>query len=66
MSGPISTLELRRTLGLCSRCCRKLMPHEKELEGVGGSYVRCDRCTNEIVSGRYQVSNTHKNPTKEE
>lgn len=48
MSGPLSTLQLRRNLGLCARCAHKLTERERALEGIGGSFVRCDRCTEEL------------------
>jgi predicted amidophosphoribosyltransferase len=46
-------LDQRRALGLCSLCGGRLTDKERALEGVGGSYVRCDDCVNELMHDPY-------------
>ncbi len=41
-------LDERRAAGLCAMCGEPLTEKEKALEGVGGSYVRCDDCVRDI------------------
>jgi hypothetical protein len=42
-------LDYLRSNGLCSICREPLTDKEKTLEGVGGSYVRCNECVAEYV-----------------
>lgn len=42
-------LDERRANGLCAMCGEPLTEKEKALEGVGGSYVRCDRCVRVVL-----------------
>jgi predicted amidophosphoribosyltransferase len=44
----VPDLDYLRANGLCSMCREPLTEKEKALEGVGGSYVRCDECVQEI------------------
>lgn len=46
-----SLLKERSRNGLCSLCGAPLTEKEKALEGVGGSYVRCDECVQSIMRG---------------
>jgi hypothetical protein len=48
-----SALDERRAKGLCAMCGEPLTEKEKELEGVGGSYVRCDECVRQIAAGSF-------------
>jgi hypothetical protein len=50
------TLDERRAAGLCSMCGERLSETEKALEGVGGSYVRCDECVREIQRGDWLMA----------
>lgn len=55
MSEPILTdslLDERRRMKLCARCGNTLTKREAALEGVGGSYVRCNRCVRELMRER--------------
>ena len=51
-----SLLDDRRAKGLCSMCGEPLTEKEKALEGVGGSYVRCDECVREIQRGDWNMA----------
>ena len=45
------SLDEKRERGLCAMCGEPLTERERALEGVGGSYVRCDECVREIQRG---------------
>lgn len=47
-AAPKRDLDYLREHGLCATCESPLTDEEKALEGVGGSYVRCDECVREI------------------
>jgi hypothetical protein len=48
--GDTATLDQRRRDGLCATCAKPLTERERALEGVGGSYVRCDDCVNDALN----------------
>lgn len=49
-------LDARRREGLCAMCGEPLTDKERALEGVGGSYVRCDECVREIQRGDWTMA----------
>ncbi len=57
MSGSVATtLDERRSRGLCAMCGEPLTEKERAMEGVGGSYVRCDECVREIMRGDWTLA----------